>query len=420
MTGPLAPTSAGRRAGRPFVITLLSLGLCLGAAAAAPSSSAAPSGDGDRPPAPTVHSSDGVVGPLAEPVPHARLGRVAVSNRVSYKIAPGVSYRQWDQKDARGRIRAYLVKANLEKPGLTLRYVGPDDIAARDELSDMTSPRSVVAVNGDFFDISDTGAPLGIGAVGGEVLHGQSEGSWLNSFVLTSDGTPRLGEHPVTASVPKLPDLGITSVNTPWVVPDGIGVYTKEWGPAPGYAVTDAALHKDVRQVVIQDGVVVSNSSQVSTGTPIEGRMLIGRGAGAARLYQQLPVGTKARVVVDAAGKPELAIGGSAIVLHRGRIATDDDGELHPRTAIGIDKDTGRILLLVIDGRQEFSRGYTLLELARLMKKLGAEEALNFDGGGSSTMITERPSGRSRIANSPSDGDERPVANGIEIVHQPS
>ena len=426
MTGPLGSTTTGRRAGRSVATLIVTLAVGLSgaaaAAAAAPSSAAVPSagsGDGGRPPGPSIHSSDGVPGPLAEPMPAARLSRVVVSNQKQYRVAPGLKYRQWDQKDARGTIRAYLLTANLKKKGLSLQYAAPAQVAARDELSDMlASDKAIAGVNGDFFDISDTAAPLGVGAEQGQVLHGQSEGLWLNSFILTANGTPKIGEHPVTASVPDLPDLDITGVNAPWVVPDGIGLYTAQWGPAPGYSVTDAARHKDVRQVVIQHGTVVSNSVDVDSGTKIEGKMLIGRGNGASRLFHLLPVGTKVTVDVQAKSRPQLAIGGSVVLLHHGRIMTNDDGELHPRTAIGIDRDTGSILLLVIDGRQSFSRGYTLLELARLLKKLGADEALNFDGGGSSTMVTRRPSGRTTVANSPSDGHQRQVANGLELVYK--
>ncbi len=423
MTGPLGSTSTTRRAGRAVAatLTLLTLGLT---AALPPSSSAAPSSpppsshDRGAPPGPSVHSSDGVAGPIAEPMPASRLRRVVVSHEKTYRVVPGVRFRRWDQRDARGTVRAYLLKINLRKPGLSLQYAGPSQIASRDELTDIVRPdKAVAAVNGDFFDISDTTAPLGTGVDGGRILHGPSGGLWTNAFLLSARGTATVGEQPVVASVPTLPDLGITNVNSPWVVPDGIGVYTRRWGTAPGYAVTDAARHRDVRQVVIQHGVVVSNTRHVDSGTEIEGRVLIGRGSGASRLFHQLPVGTEAHVVVGTETSPEVAVGGSTVLLHNGRIKTDDDGELHPRTAVGIDTDTGRILLLVVDGRQDSSRGYTLRELARMLKKLGAEEALNFDGGGSSTMITKRPSGRTRIANSPSDGHERQVANGLEILY---
>ena len=412
MTGSLGSLKA-RTVLASLVLPLLAVPTST--AAVTPTAAGGDTGDGGS----SVHSSDGVVGPIAEPVPAARLQRVRVSNQTSYRVVPGLRYSRWDQRDARGTIRAYLLRANLDKPGLSLEYVATDPLAGRDELSDILADENAIAgVNGDFFDIGDTGAPRGVGIDGSTVLHGPAQG-WMKAFFLPEKGPGGVGDLPVQASVPTLPDLRITNVNSPTVITHGIGLYTKRWGTNPGYAVTDGAKPQDVRQVVIQGGVVVSNTIPVSGGAPIEGRVLIGRGHGAVRLNQQLPVGTPAKVVVTAAEQAGLAIGGSTVLLSGGRIQTTDDGELHPRTAVGYDTDSGRLLLLVIDGRQDFSRGYTMLELARMMKQLGAEEALNLDGGGSSTMVTLRPTGRTRVANSPSDGQQRPVPNGLGFVYQP-
>jgi exopolysaccharide biosynthesis protein len=73
-----------------------------------------------------------------------------------------------------------------------------------------------------------------------------------------------------------------------------------------------------------------------------------------------------------------------------------------------------------VDGRQPFySEGITLNELARLMISLGAQDAMNLDGGGSSTMVVASKDGQPRILNSPIDnyipGRERPVANHLGV-----
>ena len=72
--------------------------------------------------------------------------------------------------------------------------------------------------------------------------------------------------------------------------------------------------------------------------------------------------------------------------------------EIHPRSAIGL-TDSGEVLLLVVDGRQAASRGVDLSELAAILLELGAVEALNLDGGGSSALVVDgvrmnRPTGR--------------------------
>ena len=82
-----------------------------------------------------------------------------------------------------------------------------------------------------------------------------------------------------------------------------------------------------------------------------------------------------------------------------------------PRTAIGVTA-TGRILLVVIDGRRaRWSRGATLGELRTILRDLGAVDALNLDGGGSSEMVVE-----GEVVNRPSDGRERRITNAVLIL----
>jgi hypothetical protein len=84
----------------------------------------------------------------------------------------------------------------------------------------------------------------------------------------------------------------------------------------------------------------------------------------------------------------------------------------HPRTAVGISRDSATVYLVVVDGRQKASAGMTLEELADAMIALGAVEALNLDGGGSTTLVV-----RDSIVNAPSDPNgERPVGNAIVIT----
>jgi exopolysaccharide biosynthesis protein len=81
-----------------------------------------------------------------------------------------------------------------------------------------------------------------------------------------------------------------------------------------------------------------------------------------------------------------------------------------PRTAFGLDK-YGRYIICVVDGRQPFrSVGLTLTEMAATMQKLGAVNALNLDGGGSTSMAV-----KNRVINSPSDGYERSVSNALLV-----
>jgi len=122
---------------------------------------------------------------------------------------------------------------------------------------------------------------------------------------------------------------------------------------------------------------------------------------------------------------PRVALGGGPVLVRAGAAVNTAAAELFdsasgvapdsraPRTAIARLKD-GRVLLLVVDGRSTESRGATLAELATMLVKLGAEEAVNLDGGGSSTMVVD-----GQVINRPSDGTLRRMPSMVVLRASP-
>jgi hypothetical protein len=362
-------------------------------------------------------TSDRERGAIAPYVPRALRMEPVISNEVTWPVVPGVTFRQWDQLDARGTIRAYLLTIDPATPGLAIDYAASKSVRNTETVRDMIArDHAVAGINGDFYDIGDTGAPLGLGVdLKRGIVHARKDG-WNRAFYL-KHGVPGIANLPMTAKVVQEPWMKIKHLNSPTIFDGQIGVYDYRWGPTAGYRVVDDQ-REDVRQVVIRKNVVVSSKPTLTYGEKIRGLVLIGRGQGAADLAV-LKKGERARVTWSMRHNPEVAISGNKVLLLHGVRRVIDDRELHPRTAIGIDQDTGQILMLVVDGRQTFSRGYTMVELANLMTALGAEDALNLDGGGSSTMLALDPLGTIGVRNSPSDGFERSVANGLEITYRP-
>ena len=123
----------------------------------------------------------------------------------------------------------------------------------------------------------------------------------------------------------------------------------------------------------------------------------------------------------DAPAKPFNAISGETLLVMGGKPIPDLNSTVpEPRTAVGYSKNGRYLYLLVVDGRQTFySEGMTTKELADLMLSLGAQYAMNLDGGGSSTTVVAGQDGKPRVLNSPIDshvpGRERPVANHLGI-----
>ena len=111
------------------------------------------------------------------------------------------------------------------------------------------------------------------------------------------------------------------------------------------------------------------------------------------------------------------AVSGRQMLLNDG-VAQSDDTHLEPRTAVGVTKSGKRLFILVGDGRRkEYSNGLSYADMAQIFKSLGAYDALNLDGGGSSSFCLSGGDGKFAPINRPSDrAGERFVPNGIAVV----
>jgi len=110
------------------------------------------------------------------------------------------------------------------------------------------------------------------------------------------------------------------------------------------------------------------------------------------------------------------AVGGGPRLLVDGQIAVDWAAEgfeagfadgLNPRTAAGTSRDGRQLLLVTVDGRQAVSRGVSLGGMAQILKRYGAWNAINLDGGGSTTLAADGLT----VSSPGGDGSERPVAD---------
>ncbi len=108
--------------------------------------------------------------------------------------------------------------------------------------------------------------------------------------------------------------------------------------------------------------------------------------------------------------------GGDLLIKNHIRTAITNE-DVHPRTAVGLTADNV-LYFIAIDGRQfDYSNGMTLAEITDIFDALGAKDAANLDGGGSTTFVTLHSlADVYHIRNRPSDGEPRPVGNGWAIT----
>lgn len=109
------------------------------------------------------------------------------------------------------------------------------------------------------------------------------------------------------------------------------------------------------------------------------------------------------------------ASGGGVVLVKNGIVTEQTVKTLQPRTGVGL--DGAIIYFVVIDGRKPaYSQGMAYLEMGLLMKTIGAKDAINLDGGGSSEIVIRRKGRSPEVRNKPADGFERALSNAWGIT----
>lgn len=369
--------------------------------------------------------------------------------------APGVEYREFTLATSHGTALGHLLTVDLREPGVSLGLLHPDAVASRSRVSEMAAERAAVAaVNGDFFHITETQHP-GVEATGAAVGPEVSAGRLLKSAVpqgqrfgpapppgtSTEDvigvGTDRIARvgrltlrGTVTAELRGTRPL--RGLNQYAVAVDGIGAYTSGWGGASRVRAAcgvdtsrSAPCSAETYEVTVRAGLVARRAVTPGKGPiPEDSFVLVGREAGA-RALRELRVGEPVRFEygLRETHRPPFAfaLGGFPIVRDHHRLDGLDPLTGAVRTAAGIGEGGRLLYLLVLDGEMTYRAGLTLSELADVMLALGADDVVNLDGGGSSTLVVrDADSGRATVRNHPSGGTERPVPNGIGVFSRPA
>jgi len=338
---------------------------------------------------------------------------------VTRPVAPAVSLRSFEWLDAGGFMRGDLLKVDLAAGSVRPDYINAGKVASASPLTELADPRrSVAAVNGDYFDINNSNAPQG-GAkkLDGTVVKGPNPGH-NRAVGVGADGLGRISSMFLQGTVSwDGTSTTLDGLNQSAIPTNAVTAFTPAWGAYTRTRVTGGATK--VREVLVRDGVVESVATTAGEGQLAPTQLaLVGRGTGADRLAT-LAVGDKVRLDYSLRNDGDnlaMAISGNTMLLEDGAVVPQGDTAIHPRTAVGFDADGSTMFLLTVDGRMADSRGMTYAETGAFLKEVGADDAINLDGGGSSTMLA-REAGEDDldVENQPSDGGLRPVPDGIGL-----
>ncbi len=337
-----------------------------------------------------------------------------------------ISIRRGDLAEKAGTDRWTIHVLVLDPSRIRLELArAMDEGVGVETVSSMAGRHGALAgINGGYFRTSGLyrGEPAGLLEIAGRVLSEPSKKRPGLAVANSPQGT-RLAAVGVDLRAGIVSERGasrsLDGVNRPRGE-DEIVLYT------PEFHRTTLTGPGGVEAVVVEGMVTALFAGQGSSGIPGNGVVLSGAGKGGQWLRDNLRAGQTAQLRTEAGlspkpdREPDFILGGGPFLLRGGMPVTAADPgsydpgfmeKRHPRTAAGVRAD-GAIVLVVVDGRHPSSSvGMSIAELAALMTELGCAEAINLDGGGSTTMVV-----RGSVVNNPSDPTgERPVGDALLV-----
>ncbi len=357
------------------------------------------------------------------------------------ELAPGVVHHPLHLSAGPWSIHVIEVDlAKAAKAGVRLR-------SARAELDEegeglaktsAMAAQALAGINGDFFFTDGLVRPAGLQICDGKLLQLPQR---RTAFVLEADGSPLISVFQfqaglIAAGGEILPIVGFNS----WATADGLTLYNYygQMRADSVYAALGLQLQSLDSTATINDTVAARVLQIRRRGWPLllnPDQWVVAIGGDYPMEASIAPGDTVQlyRNLLPASGAVSQAIGGGPRIIRDGEISiehaqenldADFASQRHPRSAVGYSRDRDTLFLVAVDGRQPgYSVGMNLEELAQFMRyslvehsvsKTNAYQALNLDGGGSTTMVVQ-----GKVANRPSDQTgERLVANALLVVDE--
>jgi hypothetical protein len=342
-------------------------------------------------------------------------------------IAPGVGLARYDVMTNRGPLVIRVVTIDPQVPSARVATVIAHDrlISAGETVSSMARRTGAVAgINADYFDIGQTNQPLGIVVRNGVLVRSPSRRATLS---VGRDQSARFGSYRFSGTAAA--DQGSWQLGgvDEWPAQgSGTVLLLPAFGPVPARPGGAFAVLEPVEP----PGTSWSGTYRVSAldrsgaARPPSFGLAFAPGAVASGALPQ----AGATVTIAASLDPPLgdvaaALGGGPQLVRDGQPFADPDPP-SPAEALQHDPQAGAFALgdgtlafAEVDGRMaDVSIGLTRPEFAALLIGLGASDAIGFDSGGSATLVARSPGDAlPTVQNAPSDGVERPVADGFFV-----
>ena len=339
-----------------------------------------------------------------------------------------------------------LLRLDLKKVRLDVVHALDAAIGTETVSSMATRHKAVAAINAGFFRLDNSkwaGDPAGTLVIDGKLVSESEKRRVAIGLINTTSGTEVYFGHPLfTASVrgKNFTGMPLDGLNRQRKK-DEVIVYTPEFGRT-------TLTESDGVEVIVENNKITKIQRGGNSAIPHSGFVLSVQGEDADSRIDQWHVGSQLRLVeshtlieydfqeqIDEEqklaarllnfdpkivfkleditnGVPQLIKNSKIDITWLEEKTTKSFVETrHPRTAVAKLKD-GKFLMITVDGRSESSGGISLNDLAAYLLELGATDAMNLDGGGSTTMFLD-----GKVVNHPSDKEgERKVSDAILVT----
>lgn len=292
-----------------------------------------------------------------------------------------------------------------------------EGVSHRSNVRDMVNVTGAIAgVNGDYFNYQPHPSTLGMIVNDGKLISSAQEGkNKLPVFYQSNAGDSQLGY--IDQSVDILNQLTgakyhVSGFNKAYGGYKYLSLLTRDWGRK-----SFGAKANNMTEVLVENGVVADiRTNGEPFDIPEDGYVLSQNNSPLASLTLGTPLELQVTSSVDYKAL-KFAMGGGSIILKNGVAMQTNiiNKGRHPRTGIGVSQDGSKIVIITVDGRNGYA-GLTQKEFGEIFKSFGCYNAMNLDGGGSTTMVKKtKAMDKAEIINKPSGGTPRAVVSGVGV-----
>jgi len=353
---------------------------------------------------------------------------ILFEHRTEYQPSRGVTFQRNRMMTERGMLDVHVLLVDLNEPYIRVEPVTSGNEHGRRETTSslLRNAGAIGGINADFFGLAGAySVHFGPLALDGKLLASNTytnyRGNEFATFFIDMNNNPFFQ---YIRSDVRFYNNGRSNVSISTY--NSVG-HTLDWPVVVDRLVMDdtSGLNRrfnNLTKIVVDSGFITQVSGRGETVTIPENGYVLVLPASMAYRARYFSVGDTARLEFSNNmsinfANIQTAIGGGGLILSSGELVNDSGvapAGRHPRSAVGVSRDGNRLILMTVDGRNH-SVGATHAEMGYLLRRYGAYDAMHFDGGGSTTLVTSTRGENHRVANTVSEASERRVINALGV-----